>query len=207
MITSANRAPGGRPDPAEVRLAVEARLSPERAAHCERVAETARRLAAQHGLDQEDAVLAGLLHDWCREDPPDALLAQARALAVPLPDDPADVVGAVLHGPVAARLLPWRWRGLPSAVLTAIDRHTTGDRAMTDFDCLVYLADMLEPAHDFPEALALRELAEHDLHLACLQGLTATLTHLLARGRPIACRAILARNALLRPRGPGLPAG
>lgn len=181
----------------EVRRAVAARLTPPRAEHSLRVAETAVRLADRHALDRRDAELAGLLHDWCRECPAGELLDQARALGVPLPPEPAQVVTAALHGPVAARLLPRRWPGLPARVLEAIDRHTTGDPAMTDFDCLILLADLLEPGHDFDGVADLRALAERDLRAACAEALTATLAHLLRTGRRIDARAVAARNALL----------
>ncbi len=190
------------PDPREVRRAVEGRLSPDRAAHCVRVAAEAERLARVHGADAAEARLAGLLHDWCREEPADAILRDAQALGVPLPRGEAQVVPAALHGPVAARLLPLRWPGLSLSVLAAIDRHTTGDPEMTDFDCLVFLADLLEPAHDFPGIDDLRAAAERDLRAACAEALTRALSRLLAQGRRIDARAVAARNALLA-RGAG----
>jgi nicotinate (nicotinamide) nucleotide adenylyltransferase len=183
-------------DVAAVRAAVVARLGPERAAHSLRVAETAARLAARHGLDPHEAYLAGLLHDWCREEPEEALLREAERLGLPLPE-PAQRVTAVLHGPVAARVLPERWPGLSRTVLDAIDRHTTGDPAMTAFDCLIYVADLVEPEHRFPGVEALRAAAEEDLWQACLDGLTLTLRHLLETGRRVDPRAVAARNALL----------
>ncbi len=185
------------PSRGEVRQAVEARLSPARAAHSRRVAEEAEQLALRHGVDAEAAFLAGWLHDWCREEPESALVREARALGVPLPADPAQLVPATLHGPVAARLLPLRWPGLPQAVLTAVDRHTTGDPRMTALDCVVFLADLLEPAHDFPGVEPLRLAARTDLRGACAQALTQGLVHLLGAGRRVDPRAVAARNALV----------
>jgi predicted hydrolase (HD superfamily) len=59
------------------RAAVRARLHPPAAAHCERTAATARVLASRFGVDERAAELAGMLHDWSREEPDAALLAYA----------------------------------------------------------------------------------------------------------------------------------
>jgi nicotinate (nicotinamide) nucleotide adenylyltransferase len=202
-------APGAPPPtPDEVRQALRAQLSPPRAAHCERVAETAVRLARRHGLDPAAAELAGLLHDWYREVPAEEIIRLARSCGVlPADAEPEQVVPAALHGPVAARLLPQRWPGLPEQVLTAIDRHTTGDPQMTAFDLLLYVADLAEPGHAFPGVEQLRALAERDLAAAALAAMEATLEHLLRQGRAIDRRTVAARNALLaRVRGQD-PAG
>lgn len=184
------------PQAAEVRAALRARLSAGRAAHVERVAETAVALARRHGLPVESAELAGLLHDWYRETPAAEIVELARSCGA-LPADPAQVVPAALHGPVAARLLPALWPGLPPEVLTAIDRHTTGAAEMTAFDCLIYVADLVEPGHSHAGVEALRELATVDLWSAALGGMEASIGHLLARGAAIDARTVSARNALL----------
>lgn len=183
----------------EAREAVRRQLSAARAAHSERVAETAGALAARHGLDAAAARLAGLLHDWYRELPPAEIVALARSCgALPPGAGEADVVPSVLHGPVAARLLPARWPDLPPAVLLAVDRHTTGDPAMTALDCCLYVGDMIEPGHAWEGVGALRELAQRDLWAATLSAMDAALRHLLERGRPVDLRTVAARNAVLR---------
>ncbi len=53
------------------------RLSPVGLAHCHAVAEMAERLATIYGVDPYTAGLAGLLHDWDREVPKDALAGRA----------------------------------------------------------------------------------------------------------------------------------
>jgi predicted HD superfamily hydrolase involved in NAD metabolism len=194
----------------EARAAVRLQLSPARAAHSERVAETAAALAASHGLDAAAAHLAGLLHDWYRELPAAEIVALARSCgALPPGAADADVVPSVLHGPVAARLLPSRWPELPPAVLQAIDRHTTGDPAMTAFDCCLFVGDAVEPGHSWEGVEELRRLAARDLWAATLAVMDAGLRQLLERGRAVDLRTVAARNALLRRRhaGPQAPGG
>ncbi len=190
------------PELDEVAAAVRAQLSAPRAEHCARVAETARRLALRHGLDPRDAELAGWLHDWYREVSASEIVALALRAGVPDADqEPAQVVSSTLHGPVAARLLPERWPDLSAAVLRSVDRHTTGAADMGPLDCLVYLADLLEPGHAEPELAELRILADQDLESATLAALEGSLRRLLDRGRPISVRTVQARNALLSRRG------
>lgn len=197
------------PDQAEVRAALWRQVGAGRAAHSERVAATAAALAGVHGLPVAQAELAGLLHDWYKEVPSPEILDLARGCgALPATLAPAQVVAAALHGPVAARLLPRRWPDLPPEVLSAVDRHTTGDPEMTAFDALLYVADLVEPAHAYPGVDALRALAGSDLWGAVLAGMDQTLGHVLRRGRRIDARTVAARNALLHRRaGGGAPAG
>ena len=186
------------PTATEVRLAVGEHLSPGRAAHVGRVAAAAMQLADTHGLRRDWAELAGLLHDWYREVPFPEIVSLARACgAVPAGVAEAQIVPAALHGPVAARLLPQRWPDLPPEVLVAIDRHTTGDPEMTAFDCLLYVADLIEPGHTFAGVEGPRAAAARDLGEAARLGMEATIERLLHRGAPIDPRTVAARNALL----------
>ena len=182
----------------EIRRELRERLSPPRADHVLRVVDTAVRLAGLHGCDRAQAETAALLHDWYREVPDAEIVALARDCGALGPEErPDQVVPTALHGPVAARLLPRRWPELPAAVCAAIDRHTTGAPDMTLLDCLLYVADMVEPGHTYNGVEALRAAAEVDLRQAALAGMTATMQRLLQRGRAIDLRTVAARNALL----------
>ena len=182
----------------EIRRELLLRLSPPRAAHVLRVAQTAVRLAELHACDRTQAEAAALLHDWYREVPAAEIVALARECGALGSDErPDQIVPAALHGPVAARLLPRRWPDLPAAVCSAIDRHTTGAPDMSALDCLLYVADMIEPGHTYEGVQALRAAAETDLRQATLAGMTATMQRLLQRGRAIDLRTVAARNALL----------
>ena len=65
--------------------AVRARLSDASAAHSERVAATAGGLALAYGVDPESARLAGVLHDWDREQSAGALISAARSAGIESP--------------------------------------------------------------------------------------------------------------------------
>ena len=69
---------------ARARDLARARLSEESYAHCERVAATARALAGKHDVDADAAELAGLLHDYCRDETDGGLIQAAEELCVPV---------------------------------------------------------------------------------------------------------------------------
>ena len=139
----------------EALVALEDHLGKKAAKHCKRVADSAEDLARVYDVDPQSARLAGLLHDWDREQEPEALLAAAVRAGVEVAQ--ADVVRPhLLHartGAFAAHAaLPW----LPDAVVSAISRHTLGGPDMSPLDMVVYLADMIESHRDYPGVEELR---------------------------------------------------
>jgi HD superfamily phosphohydrolase YqeK len=62
-------------------------------------------------------------------------------------------------------------------VLSAIEKHTTAAGHMSPLDCVVYLADSLEPKRPFPERTELWDLALRDLDEAMLAVLLLTMKH------------------------------
>lgn len=135
--------------------AITARLGKKAAKHCKRVSDAATALALVYGIDPDLARLAGLLHDWDREQTPEQLLAAARAagIEITLADEATPHLLHARTGAVAvANALP----GLPGEVVTAISRHTIGAQGMSALDMVVYLADMIESHRDFDGVEALR---------------------------------------------------
>lgn len=133
------------------------RLTADGYAHSVAVAETAAYIAAAYGVDPESAYLAGLLHDWARDDAPETLLTEAVRLAVEV--TPVDrAVPYLLHAHTGAAGVSERFAWLDHAVITAIARHTYGSAEMSDLDMVVYLADALEPNRASAFADELRSL-------------------------------------------------
>lgn len=71
-------------------------------------------------------------------------------------------------------------------VLSAISKHTLGAGEMSPLDCILYLADGLEPGRDFPERAELAALAERDLDQAMRATIRSTLRYLTQRHLPTA---------------------
>jgi predicted HD superfamily hydrolase involved in NAD metabolism len=161
------------------------RLSPEAYAHCERTGTAAAALAERFGVDVVDAEVAGLLHDYAREEDEAGLVGNAERLGGPvLPFERAHP--DLLHARVGAAQLRRDLPGLGEAVLSAIEVHTVGAIPMSDLDKVVYLADMTEPDRDYPGLDDLRaELMSETLDECFRLAYGRTLRHLKESGRPV----------------------
>lgn len=108
------------------------------------VARVAEGMACLYGQDPFLAAAAGVLHDWEKAENVAANIAYARELGIAFDVD-LELVGPLLHGIVAAQVLPKRYPELDGRVWQAIARHTTGAADASDLDKIVYIADMIEP--------------------------------------------------------------
>lgn len=159
------------------------RLSDRRYAHTLRVAETAEDLARAHGLDPARARLAALLHDAAREMPSEGFLDLAHGLGLPV-GEPERESPKLLHGPVAAGLARRELGVEDEEVLDAVREHTTGRPGMGPLSLVLYVADKVEPARDYPSVGSLRRLAREDLRGAVAETLRRSIAHNEERGRP-----------------------
>lgn len=175
--------------------ALRSRLSVASAAHCERVAATARELAVAYEVDPDICALAGLLHDWDRDLNAAELLATAERQGLEM--GPADrAVPYLLHARTAAATLAEALDGVPDEVLAAVSRHTVGSAVMSDIDMVVYLADMMEPTRSFAGVEKLRD-AVGDVPLAELfaLGYQRSMMHLVESRRRIHPDTVVVWNA------------
>jgi len=172
-------------------------------AHCERVVDYARKLADRFGYaDGERIELAGLLHDNCKHLNPEELIALARRVGYQ-PDAYELAAPEILHAPLGARRL-WRDFGLADAeVMAAVAAHTTGSRNLGPLARIIYCADKLEPARDFPQADELRTLAERGLRQLCLGVVSANISYLCASHRLVHPASLEFYNELVSESGGG----
>jgi predicted HD superfamily hydrolase involved in NAD metabolism len=136
-----------------------------RYAHSVRVARCAENLARRHGVDPRKARLAGMLHDLARLYSAQRLLAesQSRGFEISAREREHPVL---LHARLGAALSRELFGMEDREVLSAIEKHTTGAVHMSPLDCVVYLADSLEPNRKFPERAELWKLALRNLESA-----------------------------------------
>jgi len=184
----------------EVREALADRLGERGYAHSVAVAQTAARLADEYGVDTQDAYLAGLVHDWARDDGPELLRSEAERFGIEI--TPADeAVPYLLHARTGAAALAERFPGIPERILTAVERHTFGAPGMSDLDRVVYLADALEPGRDTPLADELRhEVGRVSLAELYERAYAASLEHLVRGRRFIHPATVEAWNAIVAER-------
>lgn len=176
--------------------AVRDRLGERATGHSLRVADTAAGLAALYDADVERARLAGLLHDWDRERSADELMSAAREAGETITS--TDVaVPYLLHARTGAKSLAEALPGLEPAVLLAVARHTVGSPDMTALDMIVYIADMIEPARDYPGVQQLRDtVGSVPLNELFFLGYQRSLLHLVESGRRIHPDSVAVWNSL-----------
>ena len=141
--------------------------------HCLSVAKHMITFADAAGIDPEQAVTAGLLHDLCKAmQGPDLIrAAEGYEIAVtPLHRKSP----TLLHGPVAAEECR-RDLGLEDAeVYDAIYWHTTGKADWSRVGLALYVADFSEPLRTMPEAAEARALLAREGFEAALRFVAAT---------------------------------
>ena len=142
---------------------VRSRLSDKRYEHTLNVKKMAVKLAKRHGVDENRAALAALLHDAAKEERPNP----------------------VWHGICAAILARTQWGVEDEAILSAIACHTAGKAGMSKLDKVVYLADMTSKERDWPGVGKLRKLELKDLDAAMLAALRQTNDFVLSQGKPL----------------------
>lgn len=152
-------------------------LSEKRLVHSLLVAHTARKLARIHGVNEDRAALAGLLHDCAKCLPLSAMQHIARENRLIL-DKETLQSGNLLHGPVSAVVAEKEYGVTDPIVLSAIRCHTTGKVGMLPLDMIVFLSDKIEPSRrSYPALEEVRTLAQKDLAAAMLHSLKSTLEY------------------------------
>ena len=167
----------------ELARAVRAHLDQDhRYRHCVRVARSADILAQLHDIDPGKARLAAMLHDLARLYSSERLIEECEQRRLPIGDfERRNPI--VLHAPLGAELARERFGIEDPAVLSAISKHTLGAEAMSPLDCIVYLADTLEPGRDFANRAKIWGLARFDLRAAMSAAIADSFVYLASLGR------------------------
>lgn len=152
-------------------------LSDKRLSHSLLVAATARMLAQKHGVNPDQAALAGLLHDCAKCLPLSSMQRIAKENRLLL-DKETLQSGNLLHGPVGAVVAEKEYGMMDPNILSAIRCHTTGKVGMLPLDMIVFLSDKIEPSRrSYPALEEVRALAQKDLAAAMRHSLESTLAY------------------------------
>ena len=152
----------------KLRTSLRARLSANRWSHTLAVTRLARTLAEKHGLNPEQAALAGLLHDCGRGLRLEKMPAYAvkHRLPVPLKDQVIRKAPILLHAYISADLAKKKFGVSDPEVLAAIQDHTLGRPKMGPLSRLIFIADISSEDREFSEAKKIRSLAFKNLDKA-----------------------------------------
>lgn len=160
--------------------------SSRRYAHCLSTAKETQellRLYAPSFSDDEGAYITGLWHDVAREWSDIELFQYCLKHAVTMEDEEY-LHPMLLHGPVAAHLLSFRYAQVPDIWKTAIRWHTIGSKTMGVLGAALFVADYMEPlrSHIQPEERT-SLLQSETLEQLCACVVQRHLSHLEKRGK------------------------
>ena len=179
----------------EMRQRLQAHVKPSRYAHSMGVSQAAEQLARIYGVNENDAAVAGLLHDWDKA----LSFKQLRKLAKKHTKVPKAVrknIPGVLHAYTAPYSLKKEFPELTDEVLQAIERHTCAAPEMADLDMVVFIADIIEPGRTFGDVAPLREaVGEVSLEELFYMTYKATMIYLLEDDKAIHPDSLITWNA------------
>ena len=161
--------------------------SPARYRHSLAVARLAAKLGRRYGWEPERAKLAGLLHDWAKEWPPQALVqyVRSRRLRVPALSLIVKTAPNLLHAYVSADVArSKKWLRHPEDV-RAVAAHTLGAPVMGTAEKILYVADLASPDRRYREAAGIRKQALQDLDQGFAAAVALKLSYQLRKRRAI----------------------
>ncbi|MCL2522100.1 MAG: bis(5'-nucleosyl)-tetraphosphatase (symmetrical) YqeK [Erysipelotrichales bacterium] len=127
------------------------------------VVKMALQLARIHGVNEEETVLAALLHDYCRYDTKETMLKLITDEKIIKEIADKDYL---LHGYAAAYYLKNELKINNEKIHQAILNHTTGRINMSRLDEIIFISDFAEVTRNHKEAKEIRELAFKDFYQA-----------------------------------------
>lgn len=169
----------------EMREKLQSKLPDKRFEHSLGVEYTAGTLAAIHGIDVEQALIAGLLHDCAKYVPNEKKISKLEKRKIPItkteyknPD--------LLHAKLSAVYAYEKYGVEDEEILSAIRCHTTGKPNMSVLDKIIYIADYIEPNRNpLPEIDLIRKEAYTDLDVCLCHILHNTIHYLGKKGSNI----------------------
>jgi len=137
------------------------KVSDETARHCVFTAEFMSSFAEAAGIEHDQAITAGLLHDLAKDRDDNALLAAAQTYGIAVTEAQRCKPGLV-HGAVGAEECRRTLGITDEAVLEAITWHTTGRPGLGKVGQALFLADFAEPSRVIPAAAEAREILRQE---------------------------------------------
>ncbi|WP_283588442.1 bis(5'-nucleosyl)-tetraphosphatase (symmetrical) YqeK [Limosilactobacillus viscerum] len=168
-------------------------LKDKRFNHVLRVEQTAIKLAKVNGVDIEKASIAGLCHDYAKQRPDQDFIDEIHRRG--LDPELLNYGNAIWHGVVGAELIKDELGIWDEDILNAVRHHTTGAATMSPLEQVIYMADYIEPARDFPGVEKAREITAKDLGAGVAYQTKQTLEYLVERNSPVYTKTLETYNA------------
>ncbi|GEK33316.1 bis(5'-nucleosyl)-tetraphosphatase (symmetrical) YqeK [Kurthia sibirica] len=168
----------------ELLAKIKDRMPEKRYIHTIGVADTAIALAERFGNDTKKAEIAGILHDSCKFA--DRQWMQQIIIEQKMDPTLLDYHHELWHAPVGAYVAKTEFGVMDDDILNAIAYHTTGRANASDLECIVYIADLIEPNRKYPGVEELRKAAvELDLQALMILCITHSIHFLMSKHQPV----------------------
>ena len=172
-------------------------LSQKRFHHSVNVAEECRKLAEKYGEDPERAYFAGLLHDICKEMPPDEQKDMVLRSGLTVCREELDT-RSLWHGIAGAYFVKEHFGVEDIDILNAIRFHTVGRVGMTRLEEIVYIGDLISADRDYKDVEKVRKIAYQSIDQAMLEGLRFSMKSVIKKGDVIPPCTVEAYNFYTR---------
>lgn len=156
-------------------------LSQKRYQHSLNVAAECRRLAEKYGEDPDKAYFAGLLHDVCKELPPDEQRRLAAESGFKVCREELDT-RSLWHAVAGAYFVKSVFGVEDIDIINSIRFHTVGRAGMTRLEEIVYLGDLVSADRDYKDVDKMRKLVHSDLDRAMLEAFTFSIKNVVKKG-------------------------
>lgn len=172
------------------------RLQEKRLKHSFGVMDMAVRLAKRYGVNEENAKLAGLLHDCAKNMSNDELIKYCNDNGIYIDEVKMSSPG-ILHAEVGADIAR-KVFNVNDEIYESILYHTLAYKEMTDLDKIIYISDLIEDGRDLPGLEEIREMAFIDLDKTLVMSLEYCMDNVKERGKNTHIQSIEALESAKR---------
>lgn len=156
------------------------RLSEKRYEHSLNVADECLKLARHYGEDADKAYFAGLVHDVCKEVPPDELRQQAIDSDLGMTKAELETK-ALWHAVAGAGFVRDKMNISDNDIINAVRFHTIARAGMSRLEEIVYIGDLISADRDYKDVKRLRKLAYQDIDKMMFEALVFSIESVLKK--------------------------
>ncbi len=169
-------------------------VSHSRFNHSIRVAQEARRLAFRFGEDPESLYITGLLHDSARALSYQEMIGYLPPYFLPI----GFSIPAIFHAFAGPRFIVEQFGITDYSILRAVGWHATACEDMSNFDKILFIADLTEGGRRFRESDTIRKALHIGLEAAYMKTLEIKMNYLLSAKKIIYPVSLEAWNKTIR---------
>ena len=182
----------------KIKEKLEYMLTTKRYNHSISVAECAVEISHIYNQDEQEAYLAGLVHDCAKNLNKEQVFSYVDKYNIELDQFEINNIN-LSHSTLGTYIAKYEFEIDNEDVLNSINSHTTGRANMSLLEKIIYMADLIEKNRSFPGVEELRELVYNNkLDDALLKSLNNTIKIVIDRNQVIHPKTIEARNYLIQ---------